>query len=138
MLPSTFDTHGPCLVSENVAPTTKLRLATIRPQLPRFRTLRTFNLPLVQVDDVNLSASSMLPTPTSEILGFHALRILIAPSGFKESLGPEHIADAIEAGIRQVLDENHVVIRKLPLHDGGEGFTRALVAAHGEKSWRRG
>ncbi|KAJ4345051.1 hypothetical protein N0V95_005993 [Ascochyta clinopodiicola] len=70
-------------------------------------------------------------TPTSEILGGQPLRVLIAPSGFKESLGPEHVADAIEAGCRKVLDERSVVIRKLPLHDGGEGFACALVAAHG-------
>nr|GFD59579.1 hypothetical protein [Tanacetum cinerariifolium] len=61
----------------------------------------------------------------------HTLRILIAPSGFKESLGPEHVADAIEAGCRKVLDDRSVIIQKLPLHDGGEGFARALVAAHG-------
>lgn len=55
----------------------------------------------------------------------------MAPSGFKESLGPEQVADAIEAGIRKVLDEKFVITRKLPLHDGGEGFARALVAAQG-------
>ncbi|KAJ4316829.1 hypothetical protein N0V94_005242 [Neodidymelliopsis sp. IMI 364377] len=102
-----------------------------RPKLPSLRTLKTFNLPPQQVDEVLLSASTLLPTPTSEILGGHPLRILIASSGFKESLGPEHVADAIEAGCRKVLDERSVVIRKLPLHDGGEGFARALVAAHG-------
>jgi glycerate kinase len=41
------------------------------------------------------------------------------------------VADAIEAGIRKVLDGSSVILRKLPLHDGGEGFARALVAAHG-------
>lgn len=102
-----------------------------RPKLPRLRTLKTFNLPTQQIDEVLLSASSLLPTPTSEILGGHPLRILIAPSGFKESLGPEQVADAIETGCRKVLDERSVIIRKLPLHDGGEGFARALVAAHG-------
>lgn len=105
--------------------------ATIRPKLPKLRSLKTFNLPQQEVDEVLQSASSMLPTPTSEILGGHPLRILVAPSGFKESLGPEHVADAIEAGVRKVLDRNSVILRKLPLHDGGEGFARALVAAHG-------
>ncbi|KAH7016058.1 glycerate kinase [Microdochium trichocladiopsis] len=58
------------------------------------------------------------------------LRILVAPSGFKESLGPDEVADCIEAGIRRVLPDPSVAeIRKLPLHDGGEGFCRALVAA---------
>jgi glycerate kinase len=101
-----------------------------RPQLPRLRTLKTTNLPLAQVDEVILSATSLISTPASEILGGHPLRILIAPSGFKESLGPEQVADAIEAGIRKVLDEKNAILRKLPLHDGGEGFARALVAAH--------
>ncbi|KAF2031577.1 glycerate kinase [Setomelanomma holmii] len=99
--------------------------------MPRLRTLKTFNLSQAQVDEVLMSASSLLPTPTSEILGGHPLRILVAPSGFKESLGPEHVADAIEAGVRKVLDERSVILRKLPLHDGGEGFARALVAVQG-------
>jgi glycerate kinase len=104
----------------------------IRPKLPRLSTLKTFNLPPQQVDDfINSATSTALPTPTSEILGGHPLRILIAPSGFKESLGPEHVADAIEVGIRKVIDGKHAIMRKLPLHDGGEGFCRALVAAHG-------
>lgn len=58
------------------------------------------------------------------------LRILVAPSGFKESLGPDEVADCIEAGVRRVLPDPAVAeIRKVPLHDGGEGFCRALVAA---------
>ncbi|OAL55523.1 glycerate kinase [Pyrenochaeta sp. DS3sAY3a] len=104
---------------------------TIRPKLPKLRSLKTFNLPQQEVDEVLQSAASLLPTPTSEILGGHPLRILVAPSGFKESLGPEQVADAIEAGVRKVLDRNSIILRKLPLHDGGEGFARALVAAHG-------
>lgn len=122
MLPTSADVCAPAVVPDTRAN---------RPKLPRLRTLKTFNLPPQQVDELLLSASTPLPTPTSEILGGHPLRILIAPSGFKESLGPEHVADAIEAGCRKVLDEKSVIIRKLPLHDGGEGFARALVAAHG-------
>ncbi|KAJ4340872.1 hypothetical protein N0V87_002226 [Didymella glomerata] len=122
MLPTGTDVCASAIVPESLAN---------RPKLPRLRTLKTFNLPPQQVDEVLLSASTLLPTPTSEILGGHPLRILIAPSGFKESLGPEHVADAIEAGCRKVLDERSVIIKKLPLHDGGEGFARALVAAHG-------
>lgn len=57
------------------------------------------------------------------------LRILIAPSGFKEALGPEDVAAAIEDGIRRVITEDTATIIKLPLHDGGEGFCKALVAA---------
>lgn len=102
----------------------------ILPQLPRLRALKTFNLPPQQVDELVHPSSAVLRTPTSEILGGNPLRVLIAPSGFKESLGPEHVADAIEAGITKVLDSGSVILRKLPLHDGGEGFARALVAAH--------
>lgn len=122
MNPTSADVCAPAVVPET---------PVSRPKLPRLRTLKTFNLPPQQIDEVLLSASSLLPTPTSEILGGRPLSILIAPSGFKESLGPEQVADAIEAGCRKVLDEKSVIIRKLPLHDGGEGFARALVAAHG-------
>jgi glycerate kinase len=122
MLPTSTDVYAPAVMPDTLAS---------RPKLPRLRTLKTFNLPPQQVDEVLLSASTLLPTPTSEILGGHPLRILIAPSGFKESLGPEHVADAIEAGCRKALDEKSCIIKKLPLHDGGEGFARALVAAHG-------
>jgi len=59
------------------------------------------------------------------------LRILIAPSGFKESLGPKEVADCVEAGLRRLVDHSVAYIRKVPLHDGGESFCRAVVAAHG-------
>lgn len=58
-----------------------------------------------------------------------SLNVLIAPSGFKESLGAEEVADCIESGIQKVLPD--VCIRKVPLVDGGEGFTKTLVAATG-------
>lgn len=57
------------------------------------------------------------------------LNILIAPSGFKESLSADAVADCIETGILRVLPDVH--IRKAPLADGGEGFTKALVASTG-------
>ncbi|CAN8105363.1 unnamed protein product [Discula destructiva] len=59
------------------------------------------------------------------------LKILIAPSGFKEAIGPEEVASAIEEGLRRVVVEDTATIAKLPLHDGGEGFCKALVGAHG-------
>lgn len=58
-----------------------------------------------------------------------SLRILIAPSGFKESLAAEEVADNIEAGIKRVMP--NAIIRKAPLVDGGEGFTKTLVHATG-------
>ncbi|AFZ01082.1 glycerate kinase [Calothrix sp. PCC 6303] len=57
------------------------------------------------------------------------LNILIAPSGFKESLNAEQVADCIANGIHKVLKD--VNIRKAPLVDGGEGFTKTLVNATG-------
>lgn len=57
------------------------------------------------------------------------LRILIAPSGFKEGLSAEEVADAIERGIRRASTELDIL--KLPLVDGGEGFTKTLVHATG-------
>ena len=57
------------------------------------------------------------------------LNILIAPSGFKESLDAEQVADCIAAGIHRVLPDARTL--KAPLVDGGEGFTKALVEATG-------
>lgn len=122
MLPSNTEIGGSSAVSMP---------STTQTRIPKLRTLKTFNLPQQQIDEVLLSASSMLPTPTADILHRHPLRILIAPCGFKESLGPEQVADAIEAGVRKVLDSNSVILHKLPLHDGGEGFARALVTVQG-------
>jgi glycerate kinase len=57
------------------------------------------------------------------------LNLLIAPSGFKESLSADAVADCIETGILRALTDVH--IQKAPLADGGEGFTKALVASTG-------
>lgn len=56
-----------------------------------------------------------------------ALRILVAPSGFKESLEADQVADCIATGIQRVVPDAD--IQKAPLVDGGEGFTKALVTA---------
>jgi glycerate kinase len=58
-----------------------------------------------------------------------SLRIVIAPSGFKESLEADEVANCIESGILRVLPD--ATIHKAPLVDGGEGFTKALVTATG-------
>ncbi len=55
------------------------------------------------------------------------LRILIAPSGFKESLGADEVADCIAEGMRRAMPKAKFV--KAPLVDGGEGFAKALVDA---------
>lgn len=56
-------------------------------------------------------------------------RILIAPSGFKESLDAEAVAAAISSGVRRVLPG--AIIRCLPIADGGEGTAATLATATG-------
>ncbi|KAF4332940.1 glycerate kinase [Fusarium beomiforme] len=56
-----------------------------------------------------------------------SLRVLVCPSGFKGSLQPSQAADCIEAGILAV--EPNASVHKVPLVDGGEGFTQAIVTA---------
>lgn len=58
-----------------------------------------------------------------------ALNVLIAPSGFKESLSAEAVADRIAEGVLDTMPGARVT--KLPMADGGEGFTQALVNATG-------
>jgi glycerate kinase len=57
----------------------------------------------------------------------HAPRILVCPSGFKESLDPNTATDCITTGIRRIMP--HASVVKAPLVDGGGGFTKALVAS---------
>lgn len=58
-----------------------------------------------------------------------ALTVLVAPSGFKESLDAREVADEIAAGVLEACPDAAVI--KAPLVDGGEGFTRAVVEATG-------
>jgi glycerate 2-kinase len=53
--------------------------------------------------------------------------VLIAPSGFKESLDANACAERIAEGIRQAMPDANII--KAPMADGGEGFVAALVAA---------
>ncbi|WP_283136413.1 glycerate kinase family protein [Rhizohabitans arisaemae] len=57
------------------------------------------------------------------------LRFVVAPSGFKESLTAEAVADAIAAGVRRVVPG--ALVDMIPLVDGGEGSARTLAAATG-------
>ncbi len=54
-------------------------------------------------------------------------RIVLAPSGFKESLTAEEVAEAIGSGIRRVLPD--VQVDAVPIPDGGEGTARTLAVA---------
>lgn len=56
-------------------------------------------------------------------------RVVVAPSGFKESLSAEAAAEAIAAGVRRVLPGADIDL--VPLVDGGEGTALALAAATG-------
>lgn len=62
-------------------------------------------------------------------MNFTPIRVLVCPSGFKGSLQPEQASRCIQEGIHAVAPSTYV--RQVPLVDGGEGFTRALVAATG-------
>lgn len=55
------------------------------------------------------------------------LRVLVAPSGYKECLEAERVAAAIAEGVRRAMPDADICC--LPLVDGGEGFARALAAA---------
>lgn len=57
------------------------------------------------------------------------MQILIAPDSFKESLSALEVAQAIEAGLREVLPAARY--RLLPMADGGEGTVQTLVDATG-------
>jgi len=55
------------------------------------------------------------------------MKILIAPDSFKDSLSAEKVADAIAAGLADVMP--HAQLVKCPMADGGEGTVEAIVAA---------
>lgn len=57
--------------------------------------------------------------------------ILIAPSGFKESLDAHQVSEAIAAGVRRALPG--AFIKSVPIADGGEGTARTLAQATGGK-----
>ncbi len=56
-----------------------------------------------------------------------SLTILVAPSGFKESLSVDDVTRAIGDGIRRAMPEAHIL--NAPMVDGGEGTVQALVRA---------
>ncbi|GAA1353907.1 glycerate kinase [Falsarthrobacter nasiphocae] len=56
-------------------------------------------------------------------------RVLVAPSGFKESLSAPEVAEAIAVGVRRVIPGVHVL--QVPIADGGEGTAATLAEATG-------
>jgi len=65
------------------------------------------------------------------MIGEIAMKIVIAPDSFKESLTADEVASAIASGFRKVFPDAEIV--NVPLADGGEGTVRALIAATGGK-----
>jgi glycerate kinase len=57
------------------------------------------------------------------------MKVVIAPDSFKESLSALQVAEAIEAGFREVFPDADIV--KLPVADGGEGTVQAMIDATG-------
>jgi glycerate 2-kinase len=57
------------------------------------------------------------------------LRILVAPTCFKEGLAAEQVASAMARGA--AMADGTAEVTELPLSDGGEGFTRMLARATG-------
>ncbi|MCK6407753.1 glycerate kinase [Thauera sp.] len=57
------------------------------------------------------------------------MKIVIAPDSYKESLSALEVAQAVEAGFRQVFPAADYVL--VPVADGGEGTVDAMVAATG-------
>ena len=55
------------------------------------------------------------------------MKIVIAPDSFKDSLSAEKVADAIAAGLADVMP--HAQLVKCPMADGGEGTVEAIIAA---------
>ena len=52
------------------------------------------------------------------------MRILVVPSGFKESLGAKEAADVMKEGILKVMPL--ATVETLPMVDGGKGLQRQL------------
>ncbi|WP_127127099.1 glycerate kinase [Georgenia sp. SYP-B2076] len=57
------------------------------------------------------------------------MKIVLAPDSFKESMSAHEAALAMERGVRAVFPDAQCV--RVPMADGGEGTTEALVAATG-------
>jgi len=61
-----------------------------------------------------------------------SLRVLVAPSGYKECLEADRVAEAIAEGVLRALPDARVT--RLPLVDGGEGFAQAMAVATGGRT----
>jgi glycerate kinase len=57
------------------------------------------------------------------------LRVVCAPDSFKESMSAALAAECLATGVRRVVPDAECV--RLPMADGGEGFTESVLAALG-------
>lgn len=62
------------------------------------------------------------------------IRVLLAPSGFKEGLGVADVIDCMARGVHAALPQAEIL--SAPMVDGGEGFTETLVALTGGRLHR--
>lgn len=60
-------------------------------------------------------------------MGVVRMKIVIAPDSFKESLTALQVANAIEKGFKDILNNAEYI--KIPMADGGEGTVQSLVDA---------
>jgi glycerate 2-kinase len=78
--------------------------------------------------------SSAIAKLRAQTMGFTSkgqaqLKIVVAPAGFKEGLGPSDVAACIALGLKETLPD--ATITCVPVADGGEGFTSLVVDAIG-------
>ena len=59
-------------------------------------------------------------------MSIRPIRVLLAPSGFKESLGVTDVIEAMAGGVASAAPSARIL--RAPMVDGGEGFTETLVA----------
>jgi hypothetical protein len=63
-----------------------------------------------------------------------SLTVLVAPSGLKEALSAPAVTRAIAAGAKRAIPTARIL--EVPMVDGGEGFTEALVERTGGRLHR--
>lgn len=59
------------------------------------------------------------------ILGGNDMKIVMIPSGFKECLDAEEVAQAMKIGVHRLNTDANITV--IPMIDGGEGFAKTIV-----------
>lgn len=63
------------------------------------------------------------------------MKVVIIPSGFKESLSAEEVGKAIANGVNKVEGKHEVTT--IPMVDGGEGFVDTIIKLKEGKKLQR-